>query len=422
MDGTDPEGSVRALDDRIVIERLEIADERAARLVRDRHAAGHPAPQTVAKAIEIGARVMDSEGTAANVDYVKGELQRNLGPVAERLAKMLEEGSEGLAEQLASTFGADRSDSVQQQIREMLQAAGERQREAIVRQFAADDGSNPLTDFKTAVTSKVAEASQRSERHAEQLRESHEREAKEMRELIGALKTEIARLTERRDGDDAVAEAEAAGTRKGFSFEERVDAALGRIADGRGDAATHTGADGAEGGGKKGDTLIELRAASGPSQGRIIFESKDRKLSKNDAWSELNASMAARAASFGVLVVAGEDRVPSGREQLTEYEGNKLIVAVDREEPDSLALEVAYRLAAARVALEREGDLTIDAGAVRDAAEEAVSCLKQAQAIRATLTSIKTSSDKARTGLDELVASVNARLERIETLIESAEG
>ena len=42
---------------------------------------------------------------------------------------------------------------------------------------------------------------------------------------------------------------------------------------------------------------------------------------------------------------------PAGREQLTEYEGNKMIVAVDREEPDGLALEVAYRLAAARVAM-----------------------------------------------------------------------
>jgi hypothetical protein len=131
--------------------------------------------------------------------------------------------------------------------------------------------------------------------------------------------------------------------------------------------------------------------------------------------------MAARAAAFGVLVVAGEDRVPSGRETLTEYEGNKLIVAVDRDEPQGLTLEVAYRLAAARVAMARDRDLTVDAAAVRDASHEAVSCLKQAQAIRATLTGIKTSSDKARVNLDEMVESVRARLERIEGLVEAAE-
>ena len=128
--------------------------------------------------------------------------------------------------------------------------------------------------------------------------------------------------------------------------------------------------------------------------------------------------MTSRAASFGVLVVAGEDRVPAGRETLVEYEGNKLIVAVDREEPDGLALEVAYRLAAARVAMAREQDLTVDAAEVQVVAEEAVTCLKQAQSIRSTLTGIKTSSEKARAGLDEMVEGVRARLERIESLIE----
>ena len=130
--------------------------------------------------------------------------------------------------------------------------------------------------------------------------------------------------------------------------------------------------------------------------------------------------MAARAASFGVLVVAGEDRVPAGREQLHEYEGNKLIVAVDRDEPDGQALALAYRLAIARVAMARDRDLTVDAVAVRDAAEEAVSTLKQAQAIRSSLTGIKTSSDKARAGLDGMVAAVEAKLERIDSLVAEA--
>jgi hypothetical protein len=58
---------------------------------------------------------------------------------------------------------------------------------------------------------------------------------------------------------------------------------------------------------------------------------------------------------------------------------------------------------------------------VRDAAEEAISCLKQAQAIRASLTGIKTSSDKARATLDEMVENARARLERIESLIEAGE-
>jgi hypothetical protein len=415
------DGAVRAIDDRLVIERLEVHDAGAARVVRERAQKGTPPAETVSRAVEIGTRLIESEGTAANVDFVNAKFQEHVGGLADRLSQVLESGSEDLAEQIASSFGADRSDSVQQQIRDLLIRANEHQRTEMVRLFTAEGGSNPLADFKTSVTSKVAEAAQRSERQVEAMRDTHARESKEMRDEIAALRTEIARLTEREEGEERLAEAEQAGTRKGRSFEERLDQALERIASTRGDASSHTGGESAEGGGKKGDTLIELGAANGPACGRVVFEAKDTQPSKNAAWKQLNEAMAKRAAAFGVLVVAGEENVPAGRQTLVEYGGNKLIVAVDRDEPDGLALEVAYRLAAARVVMARERDMTVDAPAVRDAAEEAVSCLKQAQAIRATLTGIKTSSDKARATLDEMVEAVRARLERVEALIEVAE-
>jgi hypothetical protein len=71
--------------------------------------------------------------------------------------------------------------------------------------------------------------------------------------------------------------------------------------------------------------------------------------------------------------------------------------------------------------LSRDSDLQVDAAAVRDAADEALSVLKQAQAIRSTLTGIKTSSDKARAGLDAMVAALEAKLERIDSLIAEAD-
>jgi hypothetical protein len=232
--------------------------------------------------------------------------------------------------------------------------------------------------------------------------ERRQRDDEENRKRIEALTREIVELKERGDADRRVAEAEDAGTRKGLAFEDLVHDSISAIASARGDAVTHTGREQAEGGGKKGDVLVELGAADGSSCGRVLFEVKDKKLSKNAAWAELNDGMAARAASFAVLVVAGEERVPSGREQLAEYEGNKMIVAVDREDPSGLALEV-------------------DAPAVRDAAEEAVTILKQAQAVRSSLTGIKTSADKARSGLDTMVEEVRARLERIDSLVGEAE-
>jgi hypothetical protein len=425
--------AVRAIGDRLVIEALTVSDERAARVVRARAEAGEEPAETVARAIEIGARVLDREEAGVEVDFVRREfeqvthahresieeknreaveriergLERALGSgeAPGALGEALDSHSGELSELIATTFGEDREGAVQAQIRRIL----EQRDEEFMRRLSADDERNPLNPLIAGLRSWTRERREDQDQRDQKLEQKLDEFLGRAAELVGL---DSAR--------EAIDEAEEAGTRKGRGFEQRVDAALERIAATRGDAASHTGAESAEGGGRKGDTLIELGAASGPAAGRIVFEAKDKRLSKNDAWRELNEAMAARAASFGVLVVAGEERIPAGREPLTEYEGNKLIVAVDREQPDGLPLEVAYRLAAARVSMARDRNLTVDAPAVRDAAEEAVSCLKQAQAIRATLTGIKTSSDKARATLDEMVEAVRARLERVESLIAGA--
>ncbi len=401
--------TVRALGDRLVIERLEVEDGRAARLVRERVEAGHSGEETVRDAIEIGARVLEREDTGAEVDYVKAEFGKHAGELAERLIKSIDAGNDLLAEEIAKSFGAERQGTVQHQIKEMLDRTAETQRDSLARQFSASDGTNPLFDFKESVVRALKDADVRQQK-----------ESVEARRRIEALTREVLELKERDEADRRVADAEEAGTRKGLDFEGRVDEAISWIASARGDAASHTGGELADGGGKKGDTVVELGAAEGPSAGRIVFESKDKSLSRSAAWKELDEGMAARAASFGVLVVAGEERVPAKCEQLTEYHGNKLIVAVDRDEPGGLALEVAYRLAAARVLMTRDSDLEVDAAAVSDAAESAIATLQQAQKIRSNLTAVKTSSDKARDGLDLLVEAVRSQLERIESLVEEA--
>ena len=415
------DGTVRALGDRIVIESLTVEDERAARIVRERAQAGTAAGETVRRAVEIGARVLDREETAAEVDMVRTELRSQLGNLGEALGDTVDGGAERITEAITSAFGAERNDSVQAQINEIVRTRLTELQQGIVRTLTSEDGSNPLVAVQSRLATKVLESEERHRAEVQRLREVHTHDATAMRGELAEMRKEVAKLREREDADARVSEAEEAGTRKGFTFEERVYDALERIASTRGDCATHTGAEGAEGGGKKGDVLVELAAGEGPAAGRIVFECKDKQLSKNAAWAELNEAMAARAASFGVLVVAGEDRIPAGREQLREYEGNKLVVAVDREDPEGLALAVAYRLAAARVAMARDRDLTVDAAEVRAATEEAVSCLKQAQSIRSALTAVKSSSDRARTGLDEMVAAVALKLERIDSLVAEAD-
>jgi hypothetical protein len=404
------EGAVRALDDRLFIDSLTVNDERAARVVRERAEAGQPPPKTVADAIEIGARVLDREDAAAEVDYVRAEFERQAGELRERLTRSIDAGDEQLAERIAASFDGAREGSVQQQMRDMLVRALEHQRTALAQQFSAEDGTNPLTDFKAGVVQALRQSDAR-----------HQKESEANRTRIEELTRELVELKQREEADQRVAEAEEAGTRKGRSFEERVHAALDRIAAARGDCALHVGDEPGVGGTKKGDIVVDIGASDGPTAGRIAFEAKDEQLSKNRAWAELNGAMAERQAEFAVLVVAGAENVPAGRDQLAEYEGNKMIVAVDPELPDELGLDLAYRYARLRMMLKREGELSLDAAGVRDAVEEARSALKNAQAIRLALTNAGKSVDKAREGVDELVSAVDGRLERIESLAAAAD-
>src|SRR3954451_10119241 len=103
----DSDGAVRAIDGRLVIESLTINDERSARVVRQRLQGGQPAAQTVAKAIEIGARVLDREEVAAEVDYVKREIERLQSLHRETITKENEEAVDRIEEAFRRALGAD---------------------------------------------------------------------------------------------------------------------------------------------------------------------------------------------------------------------------------------------------------------------------------------------------------------------------
>jgi hypothetical protein len=420
FDDAPGEGSVRALEDRLVIERLEVEDPRAARLVRERAAAGRKPAETVHKAIEIGSRVLDSEATAANVDYVRRELEAGLGELDKRLGGTLEESSEAIAERIAATFGAERSDSVQAQIREIVGGEARQHREELFRTLTAEDGSNPLLAIQARLGKAMLEAEERHRSEVERLRESHAKEARAMHGQVGELRKEIARLLERDEADLRLAEQAERGTAKGRSFEELVHATIEEIAAGHGDAAHHTGDELSEAGGKMGDTVVEIGGALGSPLATVVFEAKNKKLSKNDAWTELNGCMGERDACYAVLVVAGEDKVPSGLEELTEYQGNKIIAVLDRDHPDPVALRLVYRYVRARVLAGTAEELEVDAAGVRDAAEEATARLKRANRVRKSLTNVTNSASAAREEFDEMVTDVERCLARIEALVAAA--
>ena len=429
LDGTAASGVVRAIDDRLVVERLEITDERAAALVRERQKAGHDPARTVADAIEIGARVLDREDTAAEVDWVRAELERVQSgferrgtELTERLAAGLEKGNEALGEQIAAAFGSERNDSVQAQIREIITQASEAQKLELTRMLSSEDGSNPLSAIQTRLAKAILESEERHRQEMARLREGHAAESRATQKQVSELKEALARLLDKQDADEVLAEAEEAGTRKGRSFEERVHLAIERIAATRGDCAHAVGDTPGAGGSKKGDSLVEIGAGEGSTLGRIVFEIKDSRLTKPKAWEEMNGALEARNADYAILVVAGDEAVPSGDvEEMAEYQGNKLVVAVDPEEPDCRALELAYRYGSLRVRAAREIASGVDASAVLAAAAEARDAVGGFRIVKSALTTATNSVERARTQVETIERALFDRLDRIEGAIADAD-
>jgi hypothetical protein len=417
----------------VFIDGLLVEDRTLAELIERRLEREISPEETVTDALEIGARVLDREATSAEVDFVKREfervsaevehsfaerarrtaetleqqLERFLGEDNGTMAKVLDSYSEQLSEVIAANFGADRSTAVQHQVREMVTKLLQDSRQELLRQFSAEDGHNPLADFKGSVV-----------REMRAYRDKHE----SLVEKLTRIELEVKRLHDAEEAQAEVAAAHERGTQKGRDFEQRVFDLIEEMALARGDVAHHVGDTPSASGGKRGDIVVEIEGASGPAAARIAFDAKDEKLSKNRAWEALNASIEERDAGFAVLVVASDEKVPAGREQLHEYEGNKMIVALDKERPDPRSLELAYRYGRCRCLMATEKLLGVDAAGVRDAADEAMSALREAQKVRRSLTGATNGVEAARAALDSMVARVEASLARIESLVSAQPG
>jgi hypothetical protein len=410
---------VRTIGDRLAVDGLLIEDECAVRLVREREQNGDDPVKVVCDAVEIGARVLDREQAAANAEFVRTEFEKASKDVqvefadkARTIADFFEkqftavfgEDDGQLAKELERRFGDGSAASVQNRIREAVAETLTKSREDLVRQFSASDDRNPLADFKTAAVRSINEAASRSDATQRALLQK-----------LGELQKELQALRDEKDKLEEIEAERERGTAKGRTFEESVFDAVDRLALAQGDVAEAVG-DVKEATGKVGDVVVALDGCNGPARGRVVIEAKDRRLSTPGALGELDRAMAERSADFAVLVVPTEEEVPAKLEPLREYNGDKLVVALDPE-VGTLALELGYRLARARVLMKRSDADGIDAGALRDTVERALAALAEERKVKQQLTGAKTSIDKAYELVESMAARVRAQLEEIDTLV-----
>ena len=412
--------SVRTIGDRVAVDGLVVDDPVAVRLVREREEAGDDPAQLLLDAVEIGARVLDREQAGANAEFVRTEFEKQAreveaafgeqaGAVGERLAKQLEDvfGPEtgSLSKALERHFSDDSSGSVQQRVRALVAEVMGQARQDLLQQFSAADGRNPLADFKAASLAMMKRSAEQQDTHLTA-----------MRDRMAALERQLQGLRDEKAASVELAAERERGTAKGRTFEEAVFDAVEAIAAAQGDCAEPVG-DLAEGGGKRGDVVVSVDAATGPARGRIVIEAKDRRISRKKSLEELAEGLDQRSAQFGVWVVPSEEELPSGVRDLREVDGDKLYVVFDPEDGARVGLEVAYKLARARVLLTRDEVEGLDPALVAERVELARRAMEDVRRIKQQLTGATTAIGSAREVLDEMAAGVRARLDEIDDAV-----
>ena len=412
---------IHVLANAVIVERLAVHDERAVALVRARSEAGEDVPALIAEAIEIGARVLDREQAEANAEWMKAEFEKSsreieasfvekAKAVAEFFDKRVDQvfGPENgqLQKELARLFGDGSSEAVQHQLRQVMGEAAARMREDLLKQFSSADGSNPLADFKAGTMAAMKRAA-----------EQQDLNLKAMGEQLGELRLELQKLqAEKQKLAEVAAEHERSHGQGPPLRGGGVRGASTRSPRPRATTATRSATIWAPAGARAtcwwGSTAAPARRA-----GRIVFEAKHSQVARKKALEELDQAMAQRDAQFAVWVVPSADLLPARTHELREVNGDKLFVVYDPEEGSRLTLEIAYKLARARVLMSRGEADGVDAGALQTEVERALIAMEDVRRIKAQLTSASGGIEQARQILDAMAARVREHLERIDNLV-----
>ncbi|MGZ3585983.1 MAG: hypothetical protein ACXVAP_01905, partial [Candidatus Limnocylindrales bacterium] len=161
---------------------------------------------------------------------------------------------------------------------------------------------------------------------------------------------------------------------------------------------------------KKGDFVLTLNPdLTDGADLRVVIEAKDRAVSGRAMRDELREARTNRGAAVG-LVVFTPLHAPTGIAPFDVRAGDVYCV-VDPATPDAATLEAAVRLARLlALASLREHHVDVDANAIRTALAGVREELEAVRRMKASLTSIATTTREIQAALDRLRDGVLARV------------
>lgn len=352
-------------------------DPATVRFFEARLADGREAPEVLLeRVLRTGSLAIDAAGTAVHVDHVAAEFRR----FADQVDRII---GERVAE-LRGLLDPGRNDSLPGQLRRLLQEHVGGDGSHLYRLLDPGHEQSPLRRLGRDLAERV-EAVQRA---------------------LADVRTDLA---ERLAALQARARERERGSSKGRDYQELVFEAVARLARVHGDVAEPVwDTPGRLGpGDKRGDMVVQLdpEAAAGIPV-RMVFEAKDAAVGRSQILRELDGARENRDAAVAVAVYSRPDHMPRGACPLECHDTRTYLCLLDKEDGDTLPLELAYRLARfwARVHA-RAGDLEVD---VRGIHEE----LQRARELLGTFTRVKTA-------LSQMASQVSAATQQIQAQLDA---
>ena len=404
---------VRLDGDRILVERLVIADHGLAAFLAERPADDQPA--LIERAVRIGLVALQDAGITVNVDVVKTEFERLV-----RQAEQVNERAASALEQTLRTNFADGDGRLPRTLEKFLGDRGalrgmvdelfdEKKRDSAIGRIRG-----MLESYFDGDASKLAHLLDPTRLNSpmHQFRQEIAAGFKSVEERLVAIEAAAAARGAER----------ARSAAKGADFEELLHAMLGELARGAGDLLDRTGTDaGAVMKSKKGDFVLTLdaRVARGCDL-RVVVEAKDRPMSMRAIREELREAKENRGAAIG-LVVFTPIHAPAGVAPFSLV-GDDVYCVIDPGAPEPATLEAAVRLARfLAVASLAEHEVEVDPAAIAAALTAIREQLELVRTLKAQLTSISTATKAVWTGLDTMRSNILARVTEAEAEIRAAD-
>jgi hypothetical protein len=407
-----PTSEVRVDGERIVIERLVIRDSVLAAIVGDRPVEDRSA--FVERALRIGLSALQDASVTVDVDLVRDEF--------EKLLRSSEQSNAKAAEALDQVLRANFGDGEGRLPRTLEKFLGDR---GALRVFVGELFDETKRDSAIGRMRTLLGTYFDGDASKLAVLLDPTRQNSPMHQFRAEVATGFERLHERLAAIEAAAAARGAerarSAAKGGDFEDILEAMLADIARGSGDLVDRTSGEAGETlRSKKGDFVVTVDPArTGGADVRVVVEAKDRAMSVRSIREELREAKENRAAAVG-LAVFTPAHAPAGIAPFDVRAGDVYCV-LDPAAPDPAMLEAALRLARLlAMASLRDVEADIDVEAVRAAIAGVRAELDALKGIKATLTSIATSTASVQGGLDRLRDAIVMRVTEAEAEIRAA--